>query len=157
MRTTLLVPVPEARALLDRVTGAPSDPHVTLAFPFLEAEAVTDGVLAALGGRVASVSAFAFSLSTTVRFGEVVFLSPDPAEPFRGLVRALGSGEPPYDMPVTDIWPHVTVVAPAAEVERVRADLEPALPMACRAREVQLRVDNGIGGWRVMAAFDLQP
>jgi 2'-5' RNA ligase len=156
VRTTLLVPVLEARVLLDRVTNAPSDPHVTLAFPFMDAEAINDDVVAALRERFARFPAFEFSLASTVRFGDVLFLSPEPAEPFRELVRALASGEPPYEMPVTDIWPHVTVSASVADLDRVEAELKPALPITCRAREAYLQGDDGHGGWRTMATFPLK-
>jgi 2'-5' RNA ligase len=155
VRTTLLVPVPEARALLDRVTGGASDPHVTLAFPFLDVETITDRVIAALRERFASFPAFAFSLVSTVRFGEVVFLSPDPAEPFRDLVQALGNGSPPYDMPVTDIWPHLTVVASRSELDRAEAAIAPELPISCRARQAALRAENEHRAWRTLATFPL--
>ena len=156
MRTTLLLPVPEARALLDRVTGTSSDPHVTLAFPFLDADAISAEVVAALRERFAACPSFEFSLASTVRFGDVVFLSPQPAEPFRELVHALGRGSPPYDMPVTDIWPHVTVISFPADLDRVEAELAPALPVACRAREAHLRVEAGQGHWRAMSTFPLR-
>jgi 2'-5' RNA ligase len=142
----------------------PSDPHITLAFPFIEAADVTDAVLGTLRERVSSCPPFEFALASSVRFGEVVFLSPEPAEPFRALVRALGAGNPPYVMPVTDIWAHVTVASSpdGAALDRVEALLSPEFPIVCRARTVELRVEangsegkgNG-NGWPTLATFYL--
>ncbi len=156
-RTTLLIPVPEAARLLRELTGSEPDPHVTLAFPFLDLADASQEVIAALRERLADVPAFDFALASPVRFGEVVFVAPEPAEPFRDVVRALGAGDPPYVMPVTDIWPHVTVRSSndLGELDRLEADLARELPIRARATAVELRVAEG-AGWRRLAVFALR-
>jgi 2'-5' RNA ligase len=124
-RTTLLVPVPEARALMDASLleeGQP--PHITLVFPFVDAAQLTLPVLDELDRRCGGVAAFDFRLEQVVPFGEVLFLVPDPAQPFRDLLRALTVQEPttPYPVTVTDTIPHLTVAVstdPAA-LEHIR-------------------------------------
>jgi 2'-5' RNA ligase len=143
-------------AAISEIPGALPDPHITLAFPFMDADAVTGAVLEALRERFAAVPAFAYRLTRTVRFGEVVFLEPQPAQPFRDLVRTLGSGRPPYAMPVTDILPHVTVARSAdpPELDRIEAQLARALPIECRATEALLLAETS-GPWETMERFPL--
>ncbi len=101
--------------------------------------------------------AFDFGLVRTTRFLDVVFLDPDPSEPFRELVRTLGAGAPPYDTGVTDILPHVTVARSAdpADLDRIEMEVSEALPLACRAFEAWLVVQDGDRPWRLHTRFPL--
>ena len=163
MATSLLIPVPEAEDLVASARGGPGTPaHITLAFPFVDLDALTQEVLSELRSRFGAARAFDYRLVRTTRFLDVLFLDPEPADPFRSLIRGLGAdgpgGEgPPYPFGVTDILPHVTVMRseePEA-LSRAEAALAAALPVACRATEAWAVTGDANGPWRILSRFPL--
>ncbi len=157
--TALVVPVPAASWLLDRaVAGTAGDPdgpripglpaHLTLITPFAPPEQVTDGLLDELTALFADVVPFWFRLSQVCRFPNgPVYLAPEPAAPFRRLVRALAHAfpeHPPYEGRFDDVVPHVTVPLGAHErLEDLQDRLDAHGPLRCEAREAHLvRVDD---------------
>ncbi len=120
LESAVLVPVPEAelavgrhRHRLDRAAtwGVPA--HVTILFPFVAPSAITSATITALADAVGSVTAFDCEFPATAWFGqEVVWLAPQPAEPFRALTRAVSAAFPEYPSyggGYDDIVPHLTV------------------------------------------------
>ena len=118
--SAVLIPVPETerivsghRRRLDRaaVWGVPA--HVTVLYPFAAPSAITDATIAALADAVRSVSAFDCEFPATAWFGqEVVWLAPQPEEPFRALTQVVSAAFPgylPYDGAFDEIVPHLTV------------------------------------------------
>ncbi len=164
-RTGLLVPVPEAEALVGPfravhtpVAGRGTPAHITLLFPFVAA-ALSDGIVTQLRARFARVPSFGFVLARTARFVEVVYLEPEPAGPFRDLVRALSKewpDHPPYDGLVTDVVPHLTVAysPEPATLDRIDDAVRRRLPIECHAREVWLMADSP-DGWTAHTRFAL--
>jgi 2'-5' RNA ligase len=167
-RTGLCIPALEAeplvgpwRARLDP-SGAKGMPaHITLLFPFLATGCLTADVLESLRSRFARVAPFDFALPRTDRFLEVIYLAPEPDEPFRDLVRTLAADwpeHPPYqgEFAVTDILPHLTVAfsSDPDELDRIDDALQPGLPIVCRAREAWLMAEQE-DGWRLHTAFPL--
>ncbi len=68
--------------------GVPA--HVTVLYPFVEPTAVDEYVLATLAAAVGSVAAFDCRFPRTRWFGEdVLWLDPEPAEPFGELIAAV--------------------------------------------------------------------
>ena len=166
-RSGILIPVPEAeglvgawRARFDPGGGRGVPAHITLLFPFVDADRVTGVVVSALRSGFAAAEAFRFALARTERFmGEVLYLAPEPDEPFRHLVRGLAASwpaHPPYEgaFAVTDILPHLTVAVSGdgAELDRIEEALRGGLPIECRAHEAWLMVEDG-DGWRLHTRF----
>jgi hypothetical protein len=153
--------VPEADGLLARFRdgghGAGEPAHVSLIYPFVRGDALTPLVLAALRERFGSMPSFDYELARAARFLDVVFIDPQPSDPFRDLVRALGSGSPPYDAGVTDIVPHLTVLRSddPGELDLVGSQLDAALPIACRATEAWLVVQEDGRPWSLHTRFPL--
>jgi 2'-5' RNA ligase len=165
-RTGLLVPVPEAESLVGefRATHTPdagrgTPAHITLLFPFLAVAALSGGIVTELRSRFARVPSFDFVLARTARFMEVVYLEPEPAEPFRDLVRMLSKEwpeYPPYEGLVTDVLPHLTVAYSSDRqvLDRIDDEVQPGLPLECRASEVWLMADSP-KGWALHTRFAL--
>jgi hypothetical protein len=154
--THLIVPVPQAESAVSAVRahhdpvarlGVPA--HITVLGPFLD-DPLGDGDLADLRALVAACAPGAFSLVAVARFDHALSLVPEPAEPFVALTQAIWSrwpACPPYGGAVRDIVPHLTVAMGEFDEAQVRALVEPALPIACRARELWVLAQGVDGRW----------
>ena len=145
--TAVLVPVLEAEPLV-AAHRRPLDPagawgvpaHVTLLFPFVPPTDFDGGVLTRLKDAVQSVAAFDCAFARTQRFGdEVLWLAPEPDEPFRRLTAAIWQAfpdHPPYGGAHPDPTPHLTVGGPvrdaAAELLAAETDVRTGLPVHAR-------------------------
>jgi hypothetical protein len=143
-RTALIVPVPEAAGTYDPGNGVP--PHVTILFPFADAGVVDEDAVRELVSRF---PAFDFVLDRIEQFEEGTrWLHPEPSAPFVDLTEAVVErwpDHPPYEGAFDEPIPHLTIT-----VEDV------SLPIACRAREVQLIEESEADGrWSVRASFPL--
>jgi 2'-5' RNA ligase len=167
--TVLLVPIPEAAALVDsrrvRLTRAGADglpPHITLLYPFTDSALLTQERVREAAGIVGAVDPFDVSLASTARFEldpPVLYLAPDPAAPFAAITRALVAAFPehqPYDGRHPDLVPHLTVaIADAATLAEVEAELGPALPIEARVEEAWLMQRDESDRWRLRQRLDL--
>jgi hypothetical protein len=139
VRRRLEVREPEHLPLEDHDTAA----HVTLLGPFGSREEITDGVLAELRRYFADVTPFDYQLTRVSRFpGGTVYLTPEPAAPFRqltlGLTRRFPE-RPPYAGAFDDVVPHLSIpLLPDEELTDVEAELAGRLPVAARAQEAAL-------------------
>jgi hypothetical protein len=121
-------------------------------------------VLDNLGRCFAGFDAFRFSLAQVRRFpAEVLYLAPQPDEPFRQLtlaIRGWYSETPPYAGRWPEIIPHLTVASIVDEevLDRVADEIARAahsmLPIAATAEEIAL-MDNCSGRWQVRATLGL--
>lgn len=150
----LMVPVPELDAVVRRrlelrepehlpLEAGDSAAHITLLAPFGSREEVTDGVLAELRRFFSDVTPFDFRLTRVSRFpGGTVYVTPEPAAPFRQLTLELTRRfpeHPPYAGAFDDVVPHLGVpLLPDEEVADVEAELSGRLPVSVRAREAAL-------------------
>lgn len=140
---------------MDGAAGMPA--HVTLLYPFAPQEAVDFDVLRELASEAAP---FEFSLRRVREWpGGVVYLEPDPAEPFARLTQSLAArfpAYPPYGGVHDEVIPHLTVVH--TEDERARADaaasVAGSLPIRCDANEVWLMHEVN-GRWQRHTPFPL--
>ncbi|MGH9088891.1 MAG: 2'-5' RNA ligase family protein [Acidimicrobiales bacterium] len=118
--SVLLVPLPEAEPVIDRYrrrldpTGRQGMPaHVTVLVPFVPPSLLDGAVVAELAALFAAVPPFEYVLRRTGWFeSRVLFLAPEPAEPFRRLTFAVAERFPqyrPYEGAFADVVPHVTV------------------------------------------------
>jgi len=167
--SALLVPCIEAepvvatwRAQLDPAARLGVPAHVTVLSPFVIPSAVDDGLLERIARVLEPFHKFEFSLSDVRWFGDqVVYLAPDPAEPFREITEAIVEAFPryrPYGGQFDEVIPHLTVceTAPLAQMKEAAHALERCLPISSTAEEVRLMVGSGASSsWSVAATFPL--
>ena len=168
-KSAFIVRVPEAEpcvgALRERFDpsarlGVPA--HVTVLFPFMAPDLVTDAVLERARHAICQVHAFSFKLTNVRRFSETTYLAPDPAEPFIALTESLYRSfpqHPPFGGDHEGIVPHLTVAhgsRSGAEIAAVElaAALDAHGPVASICRSVVLLEDSS-GCWKEMHAFAL--
>lgn len=161
-KSAVFVPVPEAEALVGAWrslhdpkarTGVPA--HITLVVPWLPPEEIDEARLAELDELLARQRAFDYLLDKVCWFGErVLWLAPSPAEPFKQLTALLAEhfGTPPWGGEFSEVVPHLTVGLASADnasgccgstLADAAADLATKLPVACRAREVDVMCGQG--------------
>src|SRR5919108_4195255 len=131
METALIIAVPEAEALVgpfrerhDPSASAGCPAHITLLYPFKPPHEIDADVLVGLHRCLAGFAPFSFTLVGTRRFPGVLYLSPEPAEPFRQLTVALWERHPetpPYGGRHPDIGPHLCIAQLAVENRRALA------------------------------------
>lgn len=172
-RSALIVPVPEAepavrrwRARHDNAAAAGVPAHVTLLVPFLAPLRIDAAAVTKLATHLDTARGFDFVLSHVARFppgpagGGVVYLAPDPAEPFVRLVDTLTVAypdHPPYGGIHDEVIPHLTVAEHGSpeELSAAATDLAGRLPIECRAREIWLMTENA-GRWSRHTSFPLR-
>jgi 2'-5' RNA ligase len=123
------------------VDGVPA--HVTLIYPFMSVDGLTDDVRREIEGIIASQPAFAFRLTSVGRWPNVVYLTPEPDEPFRRLTQALAKAfpdYPPYEGVHQTIVPHLTIAQDVPDDYYSAAEhaLPAMLPIRDVAREAWL-------------------
>jgi 2'-5' RNA ligase len=162
--TAVVVLLPELEPLIggwrSRYTGDGArdmPPHVTLIVPFADSADLGDR-LGPLGRALGAFAAFEVTLERTARFPGIVYLRPEPAEPFVAMTEALAAAFPefpPYDGEFREIVPHVTV-AEADEAVLIDLERQLALRLPVKARvERAWLVENTPSGWRRHTAFPL--
>jgi 2'-5' RNA ligase len=134
----------------DAPLGVP--PHVTLLFPFVPADELTVDVEGRLGRLLGEVEPFEVSFARTARFPGVLYLEPQPSEPFAALTASIAAEwpeHPPYEGAHDAVIPHLTVAESGEDelLDRIAADVEPQLPIEMRVREAQLYVEDAAGRW----------
>jgi 2'-5' RNA ligase len=165
-RSALIVAVPDAepavrewRLRYDNASlGIP--PHITLLFPFVPAEELDDALFAELRPLFTAQSGFTFSLTGVAEFpDETVWLTPEPAEPFRALTDLIFEqfpAYPPYEGIHDEVIPHLTVTSGVARLrDQVEAAVGPQLPIEANARDVVLLEEDESGYWRTRERFSL--
>jgi hypothetical protein len=171
IETALVVPVPEAEPLvrgwrrrLDRSASWGVPAHVTVLYPFVPPAAVDARTRSHVATLLSQAAPFAFSLTVPRTFDDdVLYLAPEPAEPFRnltGLLVAAFPDYPPYGGAFADVVPHLTVAegVSSAQMRAARLAVERGLPLACAASEVVLMAGAPAkDAWRVVARFPLGP
>ncbi len=170
--TAVLVLVPEAepavrehRAYLDVAAtwGVPA--HVSVVYPFVPPDEVDDAVLARLAAAVGTVPAFDCAFTRTAWFDDdVLWLAPEPDDPFRGLTRAVVAAFPahqPYGGAYPEPTPHLTVgerrLGSAAELTAAERAVTPHLPVRARVHQAVLLAGRPErDSWRLAQRFALR-
>jgi 2'-5' RNA ligase len=163
--TALVALLPELEPLIggwrrrytgDGARGMP--PHVTLIIPFADSSEVDD-LLEPLGRVLTAFAPFELELRETARFPGLIYLRPEPAEPFVAITEALAQAFPcfpPYAGEFAEIVPHVTVAQADEEIlAAAERELETELPVRSRVERAWL-VEDTPGGWRRHTAFPLE-
>jgi len=167
--SALVVLVPEAEAVAkpfrdqydpSAVAGMPA--HITLLYPFKAPDEVDDITLGKLRDCFARFEPIQFSLDKIRRFPvEVLYLAPEPDEPFRQLTLSIWKlfpETPPYRGKWSNIIPHLSVAQLANEQQlaAIASDFATAsqrkLPIRATTSEVAL-MDNRSRRWGVRAKF----
>jgi 2'-5' RNA ligase len=133
-------------------------PHVTLIFPFADS-ARADDLLEPLGRVFGAFAPFEIALRQTARFPGLLYLRPEPAEPFVVITEALVNAFPdfpPYAGEFAEIIPHVTVAQGDDEMlAAAERELGAELPVKSRVERAWL-VEDTADGWRRHTAFPLE-
>jgi 2'-5' RNA ligase len=169
--SALVVLVPEAEALVkafrdkyDPSAAAGMPAHITLLYPFTPPTEIGAGELESLHNCFARFVPFSYSLAAVRRFPpEVLYLAPEPDQPFRDLTSAISEqypDRPPYGGKFTDVIPHLTVaqVQNEDDLDRIAEDFAVAargmLPIAASAVGVAF-MDNRAGSWQIRDVYAL--
>jgi hypothetical protein len=123
---------------------------VTVLFPFQDGTEVEEHELAQLFG---GFEAFDYILDRIERFDAgVVWLHPEPSEPFEDLTAAVWRrwpDHPPYEGMFDVVVPHLTV-------SETPIELDIALPISACAREVTLIEEGADLRWATRQTFPLR-
>lgn len=169
-QSALGVTVPEAepwvKDLRERydptaVVGVPA--HITVLFPFISPDLITDGDLARVTKTFQHFRPFEFRLKQIGRFPESLYLVPEPDEPFIALSEAIAREfpeYPPYGGKFTKIVPHLTVANRSAGLSDIaEAKLSKIMkelgPIHAVCNVVQL-YENSSGHWKWAQSFPLE-
>jgi 2'-5' RNA ligase len=152
-RTAVIVPIESAefavaehRRRLDVAASWGVPAHVSVLYPFVSPTRVDDAVIARLGSALSSVPAFGCTFARCQWFDEdVVWLAPEPDQPFRALTTAAWRAfpdHPPYGGMFDDVVPHVTVGerrrGTVAELQHAERAVSSLLPITTRIDRVLL-------------------
>jgi hypothetical protein len=155
-RTALIVVVPEAEPVVGKLRlthdwsaarGVPA--HVTVLFPFIDSRAIDEDELRVF---FESQPPFDFTLDRVERFDDgVVWLHPEPSQPFERLTSAVWRRwpeYPPYEGAHETVIPHLTV-------SETPVDVELDAPIPSRATEVTLIEEHADKRWTTRRVFPL--
>ena len=171
-QTAVVVTVPEAehavaehRARLDRAASWGVPAHVTVLYPFVDPASVDAALVERLAEAVRSVPAFECWFRRTSWFDQdVLWLAPEPDEPFRALTQAVWRAfpdHPPYGGEYDDLSPHLTVGqrlhdGDLAELTSIEPLVSSRLPVSSYVDRVHLLAGSSEpGGWRTLHVLEL--
>ena len=123
--------------------------HVTVLYP-------APGDVAAITEALAPFAPFDVTFARLDRFPGVLWLAPEPAEPFVAMTEAMvGSfpDYPPYGATYSSIIPHLTVAA--SLLDETAALIEPLLPLRSSVDRVVLYTSTDERRWPEVQTFDL--
>ena len=160
-----MISVPEAepyagplRDEFDPSSGIGVPAHITVLYPFVRADGLTDDILQAVATASEQTSTFEFELDRVDTFNlEVFYLAPTPAGPFESLTKLMWNrfpDHPPYGGEFESLTPHLTLglASFGATKRSVTHGLAGCLPIRARATQVTLLVEED-DGWVSKAQF----
>jgi 2'-5' RNA ligase len=133
-QTAIIVPVGAAEPILGRwrtqfvpaaAAGVPA--HVTIIYPFLSGKGIDEDVVGEVRRLVARHPSFTVTFTGCGRFPDVLFVVPDPDDPFRALTTEVFGRwpeAPPYGGLITDPVPHLTITHGASSKDAAEAELD---------------------------------
>ena len=131
------IAITRLRDRMDPSAAAGVPAHVTLLYPFMPVGQLNDDVRRTIERIVATEPSFTVRFSSVARWPNVVYLPPEPADPFRRLTGALAAafpGYPPYEGAHDEVVPHMTVAQDVPDDYYAAA--EHALPGLLPVRDV---------------------
>ena len=169
-QSALGVTVPEAepwvkdlRERYDPTAAVGVPAHITVLFPFISPDLITDSDLARAAETFQRFRPFEFRLEQVGRFPESLYLVPEPGEPFIALTEVIAREfpeYPPYGGKFTEIVPHLTVANRSAELSTIaETELSEIMkelgPIHAVCHVVEL-YENSTGHWRWARSFPFQ-
>jgi 2'-5' RNA ligase len=146
----------------DSATEAARMPaHVTVLGPFLPMDQCTAPVIEALGAVIGAHGSFTVRFEHCGRFPGVLYLVPEPDQPFRDLTAAIAARwpeAPPYGGQFTEVTPHLTVVhghEPETLDRFETTTLTSQLPLQASIESVALFASDG-HQWQRRTEFPLR-
>jgi 2'-5' RNA ligase len=167
LRSAVVIAVPEAVGAVERWLertvgfkpshGVPA--HVTILFPFVPASDLGPPVTSAVQAIAGRFHPFAFQLRELRRWPDVLYLAPEPPEPFVELTEALVAAypeHPPYEGAYDDAVPHLTVAQGDPDtIAAAEIDVLPALPINAWAVELLVLAQRARYEWDTVARLPL--
>ena len=139
--------------------GVPA--HVTLLFPFLLSAELTPAVRRRIARVTHDIRPFDVSFERTGRFPGVVWLAPEPAEPFIALTELLAAAfpdYPPYGGAHDEIVPHLTLgLAAEGVLGRLARSVRACPPFRERIRAIEVIAESGTDRWHRRWRIPLGP
>jgi 2'-5' RNA ligase len=170
-RTAIVVPiaVPAGLARLREpeveVARLGVPPHVTILSPFLGSSTIDGGVDDRLAAIARGEPAFHVAFRSVRQWPPkahgpgVVWLAPEPAEPFVRLTRAVWAAwpdTPPYGRDDDDLEAHLTIaIDEASRFDAVQAQAARWLPFAREVRLMALLIEGADGRWTEARTYPL--
>jgi 2'-5' RNA ligase len=163
----LIVPLPDLEPVIGQwrarydnwFAGTPA--HVTVLFPWIPPAELTESDLDAVGQLAKDWQPFevCFAQFRTFEDDGVLYLAPEPADPFSALtddVCTVWPEYPPYEGAIEEVIPHLTVAstADAQQAADIRAAVDPSLPVRSTAAELTV-IEVIDGRCRVRRSFPL--
>jgi 2'-5' RNA ligase superfamily protein len=162
--------VPEAeplvgqwRRLHTQVGGEGMPAHITLLYPFMDSSFLTGAVNQRLQRVLSQFEPVDVDLRSSAYFEggdeNVLYLVPDPEEPFVAITDALAYAfpeHPPYGGVFAEVIPHLTVAGSTdrALLAGIEEEVEPRLPIRAAVSEARL-MERAPQGWRLRQVFPL--
>jgi hypothetical protein len=172
VETAIIVPVDPAEQVVGdwrrehTPSGSKGMPaHVTLLAPFTPPEQLGAGRISEVRDVLAPFRRFQFELPRTAYFDlgsrRVLYLQPEPAEPFAEMIHALVRRfpeHPPYGRADLGPLPHLTVATSSddALLAEIEDAVRPALPISASAADAWI-VEYGERGCLVRSRIVLGP
>jgi 2'-5' RNA ligase len=135
--------------------GVPA--HITVLYPFMPPELITDAVLENVRIATSATCQFEFSLVRAERFPSTLYLAPEPPAQFIALTESIAGRFPefpPYGGQFSSIVPHLTVAQGSeSQIRAAEASLlfamqtQGAVTATCTALVL---IENSTGRWREM-------
>jgi 2'-5' RNA ligase len=115
-------------------------------YPFVPPTAISSQVISIRAAAIASVRAFDCRFASTGWFGQdVLWLDPEPDEPFRQLTAAIWEAfpqYPPYGGAYDDVVPHLTIaqnrLGDLGPVQAAERAVQPGSPLSVRVESLLL-------------------
>jgi 2'-5' RNA ligase len=168
-QTAVIVPIEAAefavaghRRHLDVAASWGVPAHVSVLYPFVSPTQLDDDVIDRLGSALSSVPAFDCTFARCQWFDEdVVWLAPEPDQPFRALTTAAWRAfpdHPPYGGIFDDMVPHLTVGerrrGTVADLQHAERAVSRLLPITTRVEKVLLIAGTTApDSWRTVQEF----
>ncbi|MFG2946245.1 2'-5' RNA ligase family protein [Streptomyces adustus] len=147
------------RQRFDPCASAGIPAHVTVLFPFLDSDRISNAVIDDLRTLIGEHAPFAVRFVECRRFPGVLYLAPEPEQPLRALTETIWARwpeAPPYDGQFAEVIPHLTVASSQQvhELDEVEQALATQLPATATISSVTLFESDG-KRWSRRADFPL--
>jgi len=134
--------------------------HITVLYPFLTQDRLTEEVLAQLAEMCAQSPVLDVQFQRAARFPGVIYLDPEPADGLRQLTLAIAAGWPeasPYGGVFDEVIPHLTVAygSDARVLDDIESDVLRGLPLSTRLVDACVYRFDG-DHWRLRARMPFQ-